>query len=76
MNESVEVAAKVAEGLAPLIADAEKTREIIDAADISEQDRDIVRSRLVEAAEHIRKKYNLKIPAIRSFIHEMVDVSI
>jgi len=76
MTEHVALAAELANEMAPLIDDAEKTRQIIDAANITEQDRTVVRSRLVETAEYIRKKYNLKIPVIRSFLHEMLDVSV
>lgn len=76
MNEHVALAAELANEMAPLIDDAETTRQIIDAANITEQDRDVVRSGLVEIAEFIRKRYNLKIPVIRSFLHEMLDVSV
>lgn len=52
----------------------ENHRKIVAHAKITEEDREIVRSKLHEAAEHIRKNYDLAIPVIRSFLHEMVDV--
>lgn len=62
--------------IAQAIAENEAHRQIVDEAEIVEQDRQFVRAKLIEAAEHIRKSYDLEIPVIRSFLHEMVDVSI
>ena len=44
--------------------------------EVSQEDREKVRTFLRDIAEFIRKKYDLPIPEIRSFVREMVDVSI
>lgn len=44
--------------------------------EVSQEDREKVRTILKDVAEWIRKKYDLPIPEIRSFVKEMVDVSI
>lgn len=54
----------------------ELQRKTVAGANITDEDRQLVRSKLIEAAEHIRKNYGLEIPVIRSFLHEMVDVSV
>lgn len=76
MNEGVAVASEVAREMGKLVSEAEKNAEAIGRANITEEDREFVRSKLVETAEHIRKKYGLQIPVISSFLHEMLDVSI
>jgi len=55
---------------------ANETKAALYEAAINDKDREFVRARLVETAEHIRKKYGLEIPVIRSFLHEMLDVSV
>lgn len=52
----------------------EEHRKIVATANITEADRNIVRSKLLEASEHIRQTYHLEIPVIRSFLHEMLEV--
>lgn len=76
MHEGIAVASEVAREMSKLVSEAEKNAEAIGRANITEEDREFVRSKLVEAAEHIRKKYGLQIPVIRGFLHEMLDVSV
>ena len=76
MNAGIAVAKELAQAAKPVLDEAERNEEILSAANVTQEDRDFVRAGLVEAAEHIRKKYPLKIPAIRSFLHEMVEVSV
>jgi len=44
--------------------------------EVSQQDREAVRSRLVEAAEFIRKRYGLPISEIKELLREMLEVSV
>ena len=53
-----------------------ETKAVLYEAGINATDREFVRAKLVEAAEHIRQSYGLEIPVIRSFLHEMLDVSV
>lgn len=43
---------------------------------VSEQDKEIVRETLKDLAEFVRKRTNMTIPEIRSFLREMLEVSV
>lgn len=51
-------------------------KDAIQDAHINDTDREFVRAELVDIADRIRRKYNLTIPVVRSFLHEMLDVSV
>lgn len=55
---------------------AQKIKEEIDAGNIKPEDREFIRQKLYDAAEYIRREYGLRIPVIRVFLHEMLDVSV
>lgn len=44
--------------------------------EISQEDREKVRTILKDVAEWVRKKYDLPIPEIRDFLREMLAVSV
>jgi hypothetical protein len=44
--------------------------------EVSQEDREKVRTILRDVAEFVRKKYDLPIPEIRNFLREMLQVSI
>lgn len=44
--------------------------------EVSQEDREKVRTILRDVAEWIRKKYDVPIPEIRDFLREMLQVSV
>jgi hypothetical protein len=57
-------------------AEAQKEEEVINQANISEEDREFVRSQLREIVERIRIKYGLNIPVTKRFLRGMLEVSV
>jgi hypothetical protein len=57
-------------------AEAQKEEEVINQANISEEDREFIRSQLREIVERIKIKYGLNIPVTKRFLRGMLEVSV
>ena len=44
--------------------------------EVSQEDREQIRTQLYAVGQQLRRDYNMQVPVIRRYLHEMVDVSV
>lgn len=77
-GEVVSVVKDVLSAFSKAKARAEEERFEVNrmVSELSQVDRELVKGKLVEAAEYIRKKYAYRIPQIRRLLHELLEQSV
>lgn len=78
MNDAVAAVKDVVSAFSAAKAHAEEERFEVNrmVSELSDRDRELVKDKFMEAAEHIRRKYAYRIPQIRRLLHELLDVSV
>lgn len=76
MDEAQQLVRELIRAVEKAEAEAQKEEEVINQANISEGDREFIRSQLREIVERIRIKYGLNIPVTKRFLRGMLEVSV
>ena len=61
----------------PMIDSKEKSKtQVNKVREVSQEDREQVRTQLYSIGQELRRSYNMQVPDIRRYLHEMLDVSV